>query len=259
MRRSVAGVVLGVAMGCAAHMQAADSGVLFPEPLHFVREVTAEAPGDRTTIDEYCSDNRIVRVSGSRVTITDYARREVRELDRDTGTFSIASFEDLARALAGVARAVPAPVADETIETTQLGPGRVRVRAARLSIELRLDDAITLSRDAFDALHGAAYPHDPRPAHRLIAHASRVERGRRLEPVADAAAPDRYRLPIEQIVELESAGERVRIVTKVASVVREPIPASLLLLPAGARQVEAHSIRLARELETLDRVVVPLQ
>lgn len=257
MRRSIASVVLGVAMGCAAHVQAANNGPLFPEPLHLVRELSSDPAEPAVTIDEYCAGDRIVRVQGSNVTVIDYATREVRELDRSAGTFSVASFEELARARAEVARSFPAPSGESKIETTRVGSDRVRIQDEHLSIELRLDDAITLSRDAFDALLGAAYPNTPRPEHQFIATASRVERGGRFTPVADTAG-DRLRLPIEQTIEAHAPGEQIRITTRIVKIAREPIPAELLLLPAGARQVEAHAIRFARELQGLDRVTVPL-
>lgn len=258
MRRSIVSVVLGVATGCAAHIHAADR-VLFPEPLHLVREVSTDAGRNPETIDEYCSGNRIVRVNGTHVAITDYATREVREIDRSSGTFSIASFDEMARARAEIARAFSPPaVADDSVETTHLGLDRVRIRATGLSIELRLDEAITLSRDAFDALQGAAYPDAPRPEHHLMAEAARGGRGGRYEPVADAIVA-RHRLPVEQAIELEAAGERIRIASKVVRIIREPAPPELLLLRAGARQVEAHLVRFAREMQSLDRVTVPLQ
>lgn len=257
MRWPTGAIALLAATASAFSSSAGERPALFPEPLHLVREVTSDPADPAVTVDEYCAGDRIVRVQGSNVTVIDYATREVRELDRSAGTFSVVSFDELARARAEVARAFPAPAAQSEVETSRLGSDRVRINSNELSIELHLDDAITLSRDGFDALLGAAYPNTPRPEHQFIAAASRVEREGRFTPVADAAA-ERLRLPIEQTVEARTPGERVRIATRVVKITRESVPAELLLLPAGARQVEAHIVRFARELQSLDRVTVPL-
>ncbi|HUP49909.1 MAG TPA: hypothetical protein VNA04_14070, partial [Thermoanaerobaculia bacterium] len=103
----VAGGVGGKVALVAAFLVAAVAlpapAVLFPEPLHLVREIEDPISGTTVRIHEYCAGDRIVTVNGSLVVIADYGRQELTEVDRNAGTFSITSFADLARAGAAFA------------------------------------------------------------------------------------------------------------------------------------------------------------
>src|SRR5438874_8531547 len=72
--------------------------VLFPKPIHFVRKVDDSISGKSVTFDQYCAGNRIVTVRGARVTIADYEKQELTEVDREAGTYSVTRFDEIAKA-----------------------------------------------------------------------------------------------------------------------------------------------------------------
>lgn len=237
--------------------------LLFSEPRHFVREIDDPVAHRVLTIDQYCEGNRVVVISGDRVTLTDYTKQEVLEIDRGAGTWSTASFDELARAqssMAPVARDGEWSVTEtqQTSTTLHRTLPLIRLTNGSQTIEIATDDTVTLSRGAFDVLLGAAWPDVVRPEHELIARATR-RRNQRVEANGAAGTtPDTYAMPLEQRITFEAGGERVTIRNRIVRMSSEPIPADALVIPAGAKRVEPHAIRLARELQTLDRVVVPV-
>lgn len=257
MNWSTGGLALLAAAALALTSSAAERAVLFPEPLHLVRQIAEGSEESR--VEQYCEGNRVVQLSGRRVTVTDYEKREVREIDRERGTISVVSFEDLARAQAALAEThSPLPVGQASPATAVLGDGHFRIDSPQLTLEVRLDGAVTLTPDAFDALAGAAYPYTPRPEHAALRKASRVDRAGRFTPATEEVS-SRHRLPVEQRLELRAGGERLRVTSRVVAINRETVPRALLVAPAGARQIEHRLVQLARELQNLDRVTVPLQ
>lgn len=209
---------------CMAAFPAPAAELLFPEARHFVRRIDDPITGRITTLHEYCAGNQVVTIHGDAVVIADYGKQEIIEIDRAAGTYSVTAFDAIARAQSQYARKTSAP-------------GDVKV-------SIRVDESISLSRGAVEVLIGAAYPNRPRAEHDSILNASRRrERG-------IATQSEVHALPIEQIVEHQGLTLRNTII----SITGDRVPPDALLIPPGARLVESHTTRLARELHGLDRL-----
>lgn len=196
--------------------------VLFPEPRHFVRRITDPVSDRVSTIHEYCAGNRIVAVDGERTVVTDYGKQEVLEIDRVAGTYSVTRFDELARTSAKPAT----------------GGG--------VSVDVRVDRSITISKAAAEVLLGAAWPNPPRAE--LLAK-TRISRR-----IATDAAPrdELHALPVEQTVTIDVAGERTTLRNEIIAVDGDRLPADAMIIPPGARRVESRAARLARELSALE-------
>lgn len=200
---------------------------LFPKPLHLVRKIDDPVAGTAITIHEYCAGNRIATVNGERVAIVDYDAQRIIEIDRAALTFSVTRFDEVASVQP---RGMSAPPA---------------MREPRL--EIAVDERVELSRDAVEALIGAAYPHQRRPEHDAILRAARGTR----ERIATDATRG-YALPASIVTNFDFDGQPVVVRNTIVSVSHEPAPPILLAIPAGARQVESRATRAARELRALD-------
>ena len=191
--------------------------VLFPAPLHLTREVTDPISGSKTVIEEYCHGNRVVSVAGHRTAIAEYDKGTVTTIDFEAGTYSIATFDELAKAW-GPAKAAPA-------------------------MRVKPDARHTVSREAAEVLLGAAYPL-PAVPDKVLGQL----RGARI--ATNSAAPIEYALPAEQVVEL---GEGLELRNTVVRVGSEIAPADVLAIPPGARRVEAKELALHRFAAELDK------
>lgn len=196
--------------------------LLFPEPRHFVRRIDDPISGTTSTVHEYCAGNQVVTIQGDAVSIADYGKQEVIEIDRAAGTYSVTRFEEIARA----------------------NPYRER-KTDDVQVDVKVDSSVNLSRSAVEVLIGAAYPNRRRAEHDEILDASR-KRGRGLQ----SQASDLHALPVEQTVRHEGLTLRSSIV----SITAERVPQDALLIPPGAKLVESRIVRLARELRDLDRL-----
>jgi hypothetical protein len=197
---------------------AASAELLFPEPRHFTRRVEDPIAGTVTVIEEYCAGNQVVTVHGDRVVIADHAKQELIEIDRAAGTYSITSFDSIARANA-----------------------RHKRRAVNdVRVEVRVDPAIPLSRNAVEVLVGAAYPNQRRAEHDAILGRTR----------GVSSESTTHALPVEQVIEHDGITMRNTIV----AVTSDRVPQQAVLIPPGAKLVESRITRLARELAELDRL-----
>ncbi|HUR80795.1 MAG TPA: hypothetical protein VM733_08515 [Thermoanaerobaculia bacterium] len=192
--------------------------VLFPAPLHLTREVTDPIRGSKSVIEEYCHGNRVVSVSGHRTAIAEYDKGTVTTIDFDAGTYSVATFDELAKAW-------PAPKSSPAMRVTP-------------------DPHHTVSREAAEVLLGAAYPLPPLSDKVL----GTLRSGSRMASNS-AGAPVEYALPAEQIVEL---GEGLELRNSVVRVGSELAPADVMSIPPGARRVEAKELALRRMAAELD-------
>ena len=241
---------------------AAPAGVLFPEPLHIVREVEDSISGRTSTIHEYCAGNRIITVNGARTAIADYGRGQLTEIDKSNATFSIASFEDIAR--------ISAPLSSKPT-TRSFGDGRSlgtkrttdgrNVESyefadddqnERLRVTVGVDRATTLSTAALEALIGAAFPNRRSVTHDAILRAAApASPGRRVQTTA---LPDTFALPWEHVVTYDIGPERITHRSTIVLIDRELVPDELISIPPGSRRVEPRTIALPREIESLDRL-----
>jgi hypothetical protein len=256
--------------------------VLFPQPLHITRKIDDPVSKTSTTVHEYCAGNQIVSVNGDRVTIVDYAKQEMTEIDRAAGTFSIARFDEIAKAMPATTPAPPAKrgaasnaeppsrkwnarslgaktsPAGRTMEAFELAPETDGLDKVR--IEVGVDNRVRLSRTAVEALIGASFPNPKRDEHDAILHASSGGRAERRQltanananAAANAAAEPDYALPVEQTLRVEFEGSTITLRNSILDVRNELPPDTVRQIPPGARQVESRAVRLVREARELD-------
>ena len=205
---------------------------LFPTPLHIVRKIEDPIAKATITVHEYCAGNRIATANGEHVAIVDYEAQQIIEIDRRAATYSITRFEEVARAQPKAASAAPA--------TNQP------------HVEIGVDRRYELSRDAVEALIGAAYPSQRPAEHDALLDAARAPR-ERIAAAAHATRQESYAIPSSQVTTIELAGQSLVMRNTVVAVTSDLAPPELLAIPPGAKQVESRITRAARELRELDR------
>ena len=221
---------------------------LFPTPLHLVRRVEDGATKRAESVDEYCYGNRIVTVRGARVIIADYAAQQLTEIDRQARTYSIARFDEIAKHMAAAPRAATPKV---TAVGMRAGVDAYEIAQGAAKIEIGINRAVGLSRDAVEALIGAAYPNSHRPEHdAMLDAAGGGGRGGRVS--AQGAEAPQYGLPAEQTITYSFEGSSVTFKTSIVRVDAEMVPAELLLIPPGATLVESRHTRIDRELHDIE-------
>jgi hypothetical protein len=284
-RGSFARFVTGAAMVLVSSALAA-AEVLFPQPLHITRRIEDPVSKTTTTVHEYCAGNQIVSVNGDRVTIVDYAKQEMTEIDRAAGTFSISRFDEIAKAMPATTPAAPArrgatanaeapsrkwnarslgaktSPAGRSMEAFELAP--VAEGADKVRIEVGVDNRVRLSRTAVEALIGASFPNPKRDEHDAILQASSGGRAERRQLTAtanattgagvatNAAAEPDYALPVEQTLSVQFDGSTLTLRNSIIDVRNELPPDTVRQIPPGARQVESRAVRLVREARELD-------
>ncbi|HEX2832543.1 MAG TPA: hypothetical protein VHW00_05990 [Thermoanaerobaculia bacterium] len=249
--------------------------VLFPQPVHLTRQITDPFSPTPIVVEQYCYGNRLVTVRGARTTIADYERNELTEIDRDAGTYSITSFEDVARATAGPYTAATKASAKQkqwtvnpkTARASKLGRNaevfELSQETAMQSetIEVSIDRTIELSPAAADVLLGVAYPSQKNGSTDAVLNVARARRGLDVASSsttgATANANDPIGLPIEQITRIEVEGERLEHRDVVVHVGRELPDPTLIALPPNATRVESQLTLRARVLEEIDRPLPP--
>ncbi len=229
----------------------ASAAVLFPEPLHIVRESTDPISGITSTVDEYCSGDRIATVSGAVTVIADYARGEVTEIDRGRGTFSITAFEDIARAAVShgaqpVAKSRSEP---RTRGIRQAADGRQLESYEfanadgdqQIVVTVGVDRKMHISAAAAEALIGAAFPN-----RRSFVH----------DAIMRASGPD-VALPSEHTISYELGGEKLVFRSAITAIDRQLAPEEVLAIPPGSRRVESRLTSVPRATQELDRLPRP--
>ncbi|HET7434135.1 MAG TPA: hypothetical protein VFN10_05415 [Thermoanaerobaculia bacterium] len=243
--------------------------VLFPATLHITRELTNPISGTKSTIDEYCLGNRVVSVSGSRTAIADYDKHSIMRIDFAAGTYSIASFEEVAKmhaamrapgtAMQSVAAAAKSDewkaeargnsvIASRPGETVELQ--RRGVQSSQ-SIRITADREMKLSRDAVEALTGLAYPNPRDEAADAILGALRANPASRIA-TNSAPSENEYRLPLEHVVRFEVDGESIESRNVVVRIGQELVPADAITLPPGVKLVDSDAVTAQRVLQELD-------
>lgn len=234
---------------------------LFDKPLHLTRSVEDSLSNKPATLDEYYLGNRAVTVSGDRTVIVDYDKSEITEIDRASATYSITSFADVAKATTHrvAVTQTSKPVATRSGSDSRAGR-TVDVfsaddRANSMHAVIAIDPSVSLSREAFDVIVGAAYPKDGS----TIAELSRSAAHRRslqALSVGSSSAPETFGLPLEQSVSVETPGETVTATNRVTRIGDEQVAPELITVPAGAKRVESRLLqaqRLAEEVDALPR------
>ena len=245
----------------AGALPAMAATALFPKPLHIVRRVEDPFVKKAIVVDQYCAGDRVVTVSGDRVTIVDYAQQQVTEINRAASTYSITRFDEIARAAlpATAAKSAAAPkvpprgmkssAAGRSADSFEIDGGRIKIVAG-------IDRSVALSRDAVEALIGAAYPSVKRPEHEALLGVAAAPHGGRVAANA-AAVPAEYGLPIEQTITVRNE-DGTNAVTRI-SIVRFdndlPPPAMLAIAPE-AKRVESRLSRFSQEMHDADTIPI---
>lgn len=262
-------VVAGVAFLTLGTAVASAAAPLFPRPLHLVRRIDDPLAKSAPVVDEYCAGNRIVSVRGAKVVITDYDAQQVTEIDHAAHTYSITRFDELANARPKS----PAPQLRSQSVSPSLSwksaTGAAKRSAAGKALEtyvmtrgaeelsVGVDRDVQLSRDAIEALIGAAYPNARSHEHEALLQAAASRDARMATNAANAPADAVYGLPAEQVLTIDDAGTRVTIRNTIVRIGAETVPPDALELDPGATRVESRRLRLQRELDQLDRLPAP--
>jgi hypothetical protein len=250
---------LRLAAAIALFAGSASAAVLFPQPIHIVRNIEDPIAKTSTTIEEFCSGDRIVSVRGEdAVTVADYAAGELTEIDRTAGTWSETSFDQLARARPARASRSGAPPALRAAGTRPSASGRMlevfqtsdESGGVARRIEVAVDRQVSLSRAALEALIGASYPAAHTDVHDVILAASADRRFS--TTTATELAESSFGLPAEVVVTFTVDRETLTARSSVARVDNEKIRPEALLIPVDGARVESRLLRFAREAESLD-------
>ncbi|MGK2859787.1 MAG: hypothetical protein ACSLFQ_21530, partial [Thermoanaerobaculia bacterium] len=145
--------------------------MLFDAPLHLTRQVSDPISRTTSTLEEYCSGNRVISIRDARTSIADYDAGTLTEIDRARGTYSVTRFDAIARALSETeASSAQTPnlkqlpdLIDSGVRSVGSRGGRafeVRIadRAAPRKVEVVVDQQLLLSREAVEVLVGVAFP-----------------------------------------------------------------------------------------------------
>jgi hypothetical protein len=115
-------------------------------------------------------------------------------------------------------------------------------------IDVTIDRTVSLSRDAAEALLGAAYPNTRRPEHEALMQAAAG--GGRV--AAQSAGEIRYGLPTEQTITYSMEGTSLTFHTAIVRTDADLVPQELLLIPPGATRIESRITRIGRELQDIE-------
>ena len=245
-------VVVAVCLSLVVPVINAAEPVLFPAPLHMTREVRDGVSQTTRTIEEYCEGDRVIAVAGDRTVVTDYRAQTITRIDRQAGTYSVASFPAAAVHAAAKSQrawrsrsAAPETIASRSVDVVELEDGSSE-GLRRIRIAATTD--VKLSRAAVEVIIGAAYPAPRSEAADAILQAIRSE-----SPSASAGAS--YRLPLETTMTWNVAGESVELSSKVVALDFTHAPVDLSAIPPGARRIEPppHPEAALLELEAAAR------
>jgi hypothetical protein len=241
----------------------ASDAPLFPVPLHLVRRVEDPIAGSTVEVDEYCSGNRIITISGSRTAIVDYEHQELLEIDRAAYTYSIATFDEIARSKAVFDRPRPTNESTASIawKTTPLGVTQSRtgrsadsfeITTDKIKVQVAVDRQVTLSRAALDAISGAGYPNKSSDQQEAVA---RVCARNADVPGAKTTGVVAYGLPLEQSIAFEAgAATPLTVRNTIVRMTNELPPPELLAIPAGAKLVDSRAAQMQKVLRELGDV-----
>jgi hypothetical protein len=224
---------------------------LFPKPLHLVRRVENAVTKKAEAVDEYCYGNRIITVRGKRVSIADYAAQQLTDIDHEAGTYSITRFDEIAKAASRLTAPRSASAAPPKVTSMGMKGGLdgYQIAGGGAKIEVTIDRKISLSRDAVEALLGAAYPNTRRPEHDALLQAAAGGGGR---IAAQSAVEARYGLPAEQTITYSMEGTSLTFRTTIVRTDSDLVPQELLLIPPGATRIESRITRIGRELQDIE-------
>jgi len=254
-RTAVTCVLLSLLASASAHA----ATPLFPKAFHVVREINDSLTGHVTRVDEYYAGDQVITINGDKTAIADYAKQELTEIDRGKATYGTATFAQLAAALPAqtVKPAATKPVIERRGQDRRAGRN-VDVMTAddtsnALHAEIAVDHSIVLSKDAFEVVAGAAFPRNGGPAADLLRGAAQNPRSRTSSE--STTSGDTFAMPIEQTLRWSLHGQSVEATTRVITIDDQQPSPQLIVIPAGARRVEAKAIEAKRIAADADALV----
>src|SRR6266550_2471201 len=181
------------------------AGMLFPTPLHIVRRIDDPISKTSTTLEEFCYGDRIVSVNGSRVAISDYAAQILTEIDHASATYAVTGFDEIAKVRPNL-----------NIQ-------------GKSTVTVSVNRGVGLTRDAVEAIVGAAYPNHRDSGHeKILAAAAPVSSGR---VGAQSIESTSYGLPTDTSIEFEEGLTYRNVVVRFD---HDLPPAQMLLIDPGA-------------------------
>lgn len=245
-----------------AALPAFGASALFPKPLHLVKRVEDPLAKKPVTVDEYCYGDRIVTISGDRVSVIDYSAQTVTEIDHAASTWSVTRFDEIANARpksaaikateAAAPKVTPAGMkrsaAGRSVDSFAVDAGHTRV-------EVGFDRSVVISRAAVEALIGASYPNAHRPEHDAILSVAGHGKPSRISANSEqGTAADEYALPSEQAITIDSDGGAVTLKTSVLRIDGDLPPQRATLIDPGAKRIESPIERFNREMHEADTI-----
>lgn len=242
--------------------------VLFPTPLHVTRRIHESIGGGTTTVEQYCYGNRVITVRGPITTVADYDKGELTEIDRESGTYSISRFDQVAKALNPRSVPVTSQSGKQAWELRKVGrAGALSARSTEIfeadrkdaevtrHLRIGIDASVALSKDALDVITGSAFPANPKEEDFAIASAAKGRApAAASQSTGGVKAAERYGLPVEQVFRFEVEGQTAEYRDVVMRVGDEVPPADLVAIPAGAKLVESRLIKTTRMIDAVDRL-----
>lgn len=276
MRRKALAVPLILAFvagfGTGSVFASDPSAPLFPKAIHLTRTTQDPLTGRSATAEEYYLGNRVVTIAGTKTVVVDYDRQDVTEIDRAAATYSITKFADVAAARPALPAksAGTAPPAITRTGSDRRGGRNVDLFSAEdpassMRAEIAVDRALTISRDAFDVLVGAAYPASGggvADVARSASHRTGSVNAVRAESTSvgggtGGTRAEAYGLPIEQVFSWKAGARTITATNKVTRVGEEIAPPELVAIPPGARPVVSHAVEVKRLGAALDSLKPP--
>src|ERR1051326_2394914 len=240
---------------------------LFPAPLHITRQIHDPISDKTSVLDEYGVGNRLISIAGTRTSIADYEKGELIEIDRDSATYSVTRFDAVAKAAAmgggeeahGESKTTStAPsLRSAGMKATRFGghaeffEADVDSDAVKERVEIAVDRATLVSKEALEVLLGSAYPGVRRAEHEAVFSAARSPRARGLITQSSDGSDAAFALPVEQVIHYEVDGQKLEFRNSVVRIGSETPPAEMVSIPAGARLVDSRYTAITKELELL--------
>ncbi|HEU4888300.1 MAG TPA: hypothetical protein VFV49_10460 [Thermoanaerobaculia bacterium] len=273
MVRSLCRVALLALCVSAWCVDAAPARVLFPANLHLTRQVQDPLSGKTVIIDEYCSGNRVVSISGDKTVIADYDKQQLTEINRREGTYSISRFDEVATVTAGESpdTSTSKAIGSEGVKRDRwtATPRGMRGAAgrsvehfefaengeAKRKVEVGIDRSVVLSEEAVEVLIGAAYPNPRREEHEPLLRAAGIRDASRIatDSASDTPGDAAYGLPVTQAFTYSDSGSEVTFRTTITRIGTEGPPAELMIIPPAATRVESTAAAVRRQLRELDQ------
>lgn len=212
--------------------------------MHLHREITDGIAGTTQSVDEYFTGSRVISIRGTRTVIVDYSSEEITEIDRGASTYSITTFEEVAKSRNVVTAAADAD--DWTIDTSKANT--LALHRADEDVEVDFDPSTVVTSGAVEVLIGSRYPNSSSSLSRAIARSLRRDSGMRAAGVDDSGSS----LPLSITHRYRIAGASAEVRNRITRVDHDALPPAAAEILPGYRRIESRFVVTTRELRDLD-------